>query len=109
MFFRISDESEFVLRVNRVQKIIRRDTIHSPRVRAAVEQHAEAALPADAFNRLDRQAFVGKRGTRLDESTPGTGLGLSIVADIATTYRGAMKLDASPHGGLLVRLDLPSA
>ncbi len=57
----------------------------------------------------DQRAKIGKRGTRLDESTPGTGLGLSIVADIATTYRGAIKLDASPHGGLLIRLDLPSA
>ncbi len=56
-----------------------------------------------------QRAKIGKRGTRLDESTPGTGLGLSIVADIATTYRGAIKLDASPHGGLLIRLDLPSA
>jgi signal transduction histidine kinase len=57
----------------------------------------------------EQRAKIGKRGTRLDESTPGTGLGLSIVADIATTYRGAMMLEASPRGGLLIRLDLPSA
>ncbi len=51
---------------------------------------------------------IGKRGMRLDETKPGTGLGLSIVADIATSYRGTMVLDASSLGGLLVRLDLPA-
>lgn len=50
---------------------------------------------------------IGKRGQRLDETKPGSGLGLSIVADIATSYRGSMALDASPLGGLLVRLELP--
>lgn len=57
----------------------------------------------------DQRGKIGKRGQRLDESTPGTGLGLSIVADFATSYRGTMTLDASPHGGLLVRLELPAA
>ena len=57
----------------------------------------------------EQRAKIGKRGMRLDESKPGTGLGLSIVADIATSYRGAMMLDASPLGGLLVRLELPAA
>ena len=57
----------------------------------------------------EQRTKIGKRGTRLDETTPGTGLGLSIVADIATTYLGAMKLDASPHGGLLILLELPAA
>lgn len=51
---------------------------------------------------------IGKRGMRLDETKPGTGLGLSIVSDIATSYRGSLNLDASPHGGLLVLLDLPA-
>ena len=51
---------------------------------------------------------IGKRGQRIDESTPGSGLGLSIVADIAATYRGTMSIDASPHGGLKVALKLPS-
>ena len=45
---------------------------------------------------------------RLDESKPGSGLGLSIVSDLATSYRGAMALDASPKGGLQVTLDLPA-
>jgi signal transduction histidine kinase len=56
----------------------------------------------------EQRAKIGKRGMRLDESTPGTGLGLSIVSDIATSYRGSMQLDQSPRGGLLVRLDLPA-
>ena len=83
-----------------------------------------AALPADAGAKrmltivveddgkglsTDERAKIGKRGLRLDETTPGSGLGLSIVADIATTYHGAMTLDASPLGGLLVRLELPAA
>jgi len=51
---------------------------------------------------------IGKRGVRLDERMPGSGLGLSIVGDLAASYRGAMRLDASPHGGLQVVLDLPA-
>jgi signal transduction histidine kinase len=57
----------------------------------------------------EQREKIGKRGLRLDETKPGSGLGLSIVADIATTYRGRMSLEASPLGGLLVRLDLPAA
>jgi signal transduction histidine kinase len=56
----------------------------------------------------DQRSKIGKRGMRLDETTPGTGLGLSIVADFITSYRGSMALDASPKGGLLVRLELPA-
>ncbi len=55
----------------------------------------------------EQRAKIGKRGVRLDEAKPGTGLGLSIVSDLAVSYRGAMSLNASRHGGLLVRLDLP--
>jgi signal transduction histidine kinase len=58
---------------------------------------------------LQERAKIGKRGLRLDETKPGTGLGLSIVGDLATSYRGGMRLDASAHGGLLVLLDLPAA
>jgi signal transduction histidine kinase len=56
-----------------------------------------------------QRAKIGKRGLRLDESTPGSGLGLSIVTDFAASYRGSLALDASPHGGLLVKLSLPAA
>ncbi|MGI9520334.1 MAG: sensor histidine kinase [Hyphomicrobiaceae bacterium] len=57
----------------------------------------------------EERAKIGKRGVRLDESTPGTGLGLSIVHDLAATYHGNCALDASHLGGLKVRLELPSA
>lgn len=56
-----------------------------------------------------QRAKIGKRGMRLDESKPGSGLGLSIVGDLATSYRGNMRLDASPHGGLMATLELPAA
>jgi signal transduction histidine kinase len=56
----------------------------------------------------DQRARIGKRGMRLDETKPGTGLGLSIVGDLAVSYRGSMRLDASEHGGLAVILDLPA-
>jgi signal transduction histidine kinase len=48
-----------------------------------------------------------KRGRRLDETKPGSGLGLSIVSDLAALYRGRLKLDESPMGGLRARLELP--
>lgn len=57
----------------------------------------------------EQRAKIGKRGMRLDESKPGTGLGLSIVGDLATSYRGVLRLDQSQHGGLLVTLELPAA
>lgn len=56
----------------------------------------------------EQRTKIGKRGLRLDETKPGSGLGLSIVSDLATSYRGSMSLEASPLGGLLVRLDLPA-
>lgn len=48
-----------------------------------------------------------KRGRRLDETKPGSGLGLSIVSDLAVLYRGSLRLDASPLGGLRAVLELP--
>lgn len=56
-----------------------------------------------------QRARIGKRGMRLDETKPGSGLGLSIVTDLATSYIGSLKLDASKHGGLKAVLDLPAA
>ncbi|MGO9133220.1 MAG: sensor histidine kinase [Methylovirgula sp.] len=50
-----------------------------------------------------------RRGRRLDETRPGSGLGLSIVVDLAALYGGALKLDASPMGGLRAELELPAA
>ena len=57
----------------------------------------------------EQRARLGRRGMRLDETKPGSGLGLSIVTDLALSYRGSLKLEASAHGGLAARLDLPAA
>lgn len=57
----------------------------------------------------ERQAEMLERGKRLDESVPGSGLGLSIALDLAEAYGGALTLDESALGGLLVRLELPEA
>lgn len=50
-----------------------------------------------------------QRGHRLDESTPGSGLGLSIVQELATLYRGHLRLESStaPASGLCATLELP--
>lgn len=55
----------------------------------------------------DARAEMLKRGRRLDETKPGSGLGLSIVSDLAALYRGALRLEASPLGGLRAVLELP--
>ncbi len=39
--------------------------------------------------------------------TPGSGLGLAIVKQVAVLHGGHVELDASPAGGLLVRVFLP--
>ncbi len=54
------------------------------------------------------RAQVGERGERLDETVPGSGLGLAIVRDISKLYGGIFALLASPLGGVLARLELPS-
>ncbi len=56
----------------------------------------------------DERMKIGKRGLRLDETTPGSGLGVSIVADLVASYRGTLELEASPKGGLGVRMRLPA-
>jgi signal transduction histidine kinase len=53
------------------------------------------------------RAEMLKRGRRLDETKPGSGLGLSIVVELATLYRGSLKLDQGPLGGLHAVLSLP--
>ncbi len=49
-----------------------------------------------------------KQGIRLDETTSGSGLGLTIVTDILEKYRGALRLETSPLGGLRVEMSIPS-
>ena len=60
---------------------------------------------------IDEEEFenVMRRGHKLDESMPGHGQGLGIVKDIAALYGGSLKLAKGEMGGLLAKLDLPSA
>ncbi|MCM2973385.1 ATP-binding protein [Larsenimonas suaedae] len=53
-----------------------------------------------------QRALLGTRGTRLDEQRPGHGLGLSILRQMVERYRGEVRFDASPLGGLRVTLHL---
>jgi signal transduction histidine kinase len=53
------------------------------------------------------RAALFQRGKRLDEATPGSGHGLAIVRDIAELYGGAVRLEASPLGGVAAILTLP--
>ena len=57
----------------------------------------------------ERRESVLARGVRADERVPGSGLGLAIVSDLAKLYGGSVMLDASPLGGLRLRLRLPAA
>jgi two-component system, OmpR family, sensor histidine kinase PhoQ len=55
----------------------------------------------------DLQARVLLRGARADENTPGHGLGLAMVQDTVALYHGTLSLQASPLGGLEIRLQFP--
>jgi signal transduction histidine kinase len=57
----------------------------------------------------DQREAVFARGKRLDEQVPGSGLGLAIVREIAELYDGAIRLEASPAGGVRATLRLPAA
>lgn len=61
-------------------------------------QLEEALRP---FSRLD-PARSDRGGV-----TPGTGLGLAIVARIAQRYRGSVRLQPAPGGGLIAEVSLP--
>nr|WP_279306489.1 sensor histidine kinase [Microvirga solisilvae] len=77
-----------------------RDDDERPRFRLLIDDDGPG-LPETA------RAEMLKRGRRLDETKPGSGLGLSIVSDLATLYRGSLKLEAAPLGGLRAVLELP--
>ncbi|MXQ13853.1 sensor histidine kinase [Microvirga makkahensis] len=79
-------------------EIVREDD--RPRFRLIIDDDGPG-LPEAA------RAEVLKRGRRLDETKPGSGLGLSIVSDLAALYRGSLKLEAAPLGGLRAVLELP--
>lgn len=55
----------------------------------------------------DQRQTAMLRGRRFDEQVEGSGLGLAIVADIAEAHGGALRLLASPLGGLCAELELP--
>lgn len=78
------------------------DTTSRRKLRITVEDDGPGLSP-------EQRAKIGKRGLRLDESKPGSGLGLSIVSDLAASYRGKLRLDASEHGGLKAIIELPAA
>ena len=80
----------------------RAEALPDERMRLTIEDDGPG-LPSE------RRAEVFQRGARLDESAPGSGLGLSIVEELVRAYGGAIDLDQSPHGGLLVRVELPRA
>lgn len=56
----------------------------------------------------EERSQLGTRGWRLDQQMPGHGLGLAIVRDLAARYQGAVQFEASPLGGLLVRVEIPT-
>ena len=81
---------------------VRAEAISPDRLRLVVEDDGPGLSPQEAEAAL-------RRGARLDESAPGSGLGLNIIDELARAYGGALKLEASRMGGLMVTLDLPRA
>ena len=78
------------------------EAISPERLRLVVEDDGPGLPPEE------REAAL-RRGARLDESAPGSGLGLNIIDELARAYGGALKLDGSRMGGLLVAMELPRA
>jgi len=81
---------------------VKAQAVSETRLKLTVEDDGPG-LPAEV------RAEVLKRGARLDENAPGSGLGLSIVDELVRAYGGVMTLGQSPHGGLLVDMELPRA
>ena len=81
---------------------VRAEAYGEERLRLVVEDDGPG-LPAD------QRTEVIRRGARLDETAPGSGLGLAIIDELARAYRGSIRLDDSPMGGLRITVDLPGA
>ena len=57
----------------------------------------------------EHRVQVLERGARGDTVQAGHGIGLAVVVELASSYRGALAIEASPLGGARVVLDLPGA
>jgi len=79
---------------------------HDGHVVLAIEDDGPGIDPADRDRALER--FVRLDGAR-DRASGGAGLGLSIVRDVTRAHGGSLELGESSLGGLLVRVELPSA
>lgn len=72
--------------------------------------HAEVIIADDGPGLSEEQiARLGVRGRRLDENRQGSGLGLAIAMEILALNNGIAELRRSRHGGLEVKLRLPTA
>ncbi len=79
---------------------IRAEIASDHKIRITIDDDGPGMAP-------DQYENVLKRGTRLDETTPGTGFGPSIATDLAKAYKGSLKLERSPLGGLRTILFVP--
>ena len=57
----------------------------------------------------EERAKIGKRGVRLDETTPELALVCRLLEIWRRSYRGSFRLDKSQLGGLKIELELPAA
>jgi signal transduction histidine kinase len=74
------------------------------------DSHVEVIIADDGPGLSEEQiAQLGVRGQRLDESRQGSGLGLAIAMEILALNNGTAELVRSRHGGLEVKLRLPTA
>lgn len=75
--------------------------------RAEIRFVVEDSAPGPSADELTRLAQPFVRGTVGQRARGGTGLGLAVVAAIAAAHHGALRLAASPLGGLRVTVALP--
>ena len=77
---------------------------------ASTEDDTIAIYIEDDGPGVPEQSLVqlGKRGLRLDEQAPGNGLGLAIACEIVQAYGGTIDFKSRTHGGLKLRISLPT-
>lgn len=75
-----------------------------------VDDSVEVTIADDGPGLSEEQiARLGVRGRRLDESRHGSGFGMAIAMEILALNNGTAELGRSEHGGLSVKLRLPTA